>query len=169
MRATFLDAMPLSGDYPERSYQPTLDCGWVLFEPPSEAAWVGAFGRGSFGCRQVLRCGETSVVLVLADGEPYLVNGETGELVSESISGEIMTAVSVPERDLVIAADNSSLVAIDSRGLVWKSPLVAIDGIDLLETTSAEMKGHLHTEDGVRPFSLRFRDWRLVEGESRGW
>lgn len=169
MRATFLDHIPPSGNFLERSYGPTLGCGWVLFEPEPAEAWVGAFGLGGSDCRQVFRCGNTPVFLVLANGKPYLVNGETGELVSDPTQSnfdELMAALPIPGRDLIIAADNSSLFAISSRGLRWESPLVAISGIDLLEATSDELRGHLGTEDGVYHFTLRFKDWQLVQGEA---
>jgi hypothetical protein len=164
MRATILDDMPPSGDYPERSYEPTLECVWVLFEPGSTDAWVGAFGPGSFGCRQVLRCGETQVFLVLAGGAPYLVNAEDGELVLSQTGADIMTALQVPDRDLIIAADYLSMFAFSSRGLAWESSVVAIEGVDLLEVTSNELRGRLHTEGGTRGFYLRCEDWQLREG-----
>lgn len=166
MQATFLDHKPGSGEYPERSYDPTLKCVWVLFEPESTEAWVGAFGVGGFGRRKVIRCGETPVFLVLAEGNPYLVNGETGDLVSDPFAVDILAALPVPERDLIIGADNSSLFAITSGGLVWESPIIAIGGIDLLEATSDELQGQLWTEDGIYRFSLGYQDWQLTQGEA---
>jgi hypothetical protein len=101
---------------------------------------------------------------VLASGEPYVVNGETGDQVSVPTGLDIMTAVQVPDRDLIVAADYLSLFAFSSRGLEWESATVAIEGIDLLEVTSTGLRGHLHTEDGPETFALRFQDWQLRHG-----
>lgn len=165
MRASFLDDVPISGVHPERSYEPTGECGWVLFEPGPARAWLGAFGLGDFGCRTVLRFGSTENFLVVADGRSYVVNASSGELVYKPTEREITAALAAPDRDLIIGCDQTAVFTMASRSLVWSSPEVALDGIDLLKVSSKEVLGRFHTDEGIFRFTLRFDDWQLLQGE----
>jgi hypothetical protein len=183
-----LDTKPMSGDYPERYYGRTGRINtWVRFEPSGADAWVGVFPNGSVAYYSAaVPFGDGRHVLVIAQGQGYLVDGITGGLVRETPWSYSYSAVTVPDQPFVAVADVRAIwttslqsdryavlekpwfTRLDGRG----DPMpptqedrerVALDGIVFGDVDGRQLAGHVWWPNGWYAFTLEFASWQMIQ------
>ena len=156
------EQVPESGTVPERWFDAAGSCAWVRFVDDDGDEWAGVFGRSGFSghCKAVL-CGDGRTALVIADGQGYVVDAQTGELHHKTTCDCLCDAIAVPGREFVIACDFTGLYAVSKQGEVWHSPRVALDGIRLNGATEASVTGEAWWHDEWCSFTLEFDGWRI--------
>jgi hypothetical protein len=162
MKATLLRRRPISGKYYERWYDARGNCASVLFEDNEYQDWLGVFGKGDlvrFSTSILFSIG--SAAFVVAGGQGYVVDVNSGELRYRTICDRLVGAIATPNRDLVIACDYTSLYALTSTEQIWRSERVAFDGIRLEHATPGHLSGSVCFPDGWHAFTLHYADWRF--------
>lgn len=164
MKAQPLKSAPVAGICPERWYGVNVDIMWVLFEDENHTNWIGAFKRGCIPHFNVVLPFQTSdAFLVVANGQGYVVNVTSRELLYQVESDALVDAVAIPDRDLIIVTDcYVSLRALTSAREIWHSDRISMDGIRFEQVTSEFLTGQGWQLDGCHPFALNLRDWNLV-------
>jgi hypothetical protein len=101
--AQLLTEKPLSGDYPERQYEPSARANtWVRFSDPANAwaPWVGVFGNnGAALYSAVVQFPDSQHALVIAAGQGYIVHAQSGGLVRKTRWSYSYSATAVPGRE----------------------------------------------------------------------
>lgn len=162
MTVEIYDQIPESGSVPERRFDAVGHCTWVRFVSDDLSEWAGVFGHGGIvGHRKAVMFGDGRTAMVIAGGQGYVVDAQTGELHQKTDCDCFCDAVSVTGREFVIACDFTDLYAISKSGLVWRSPRIACDGITLDSATETALSGQAWQGDGWHPFSLDFDGWHI--------
>jgi len=154
LRARVLDVPPVSGSVPEAWFSALGNATWVLFETDAADTWAGVFGQGDFGGNLVILFADGETALVLAKGKVYVVDTARRACMFQA-AHNLLSAVSVPERDFVIVADSFSVSAVNRAGVLWQIEL-ADDGIILDEAGPDEVHGKAWQVDGWYAFTLRY-------------
>jgi hypothetical protein len=170
MQAQVLSAPPVSGSIPERGYDATGSCVWVRFEDAKGGEWTGVFGAsGLTGSASVTLFEDGRSALVIARGQGYIVDTESGELRHKTECDYLVDVLAIPARGLVVACDFTMLLAYSPGGLVWRSARVAVDGIRLESATPEELRGSIWDGNDWQPFRLAIGTWSFREGPWHIW
>jgi len=162
MKATLLRSRPISGKYHERWYDARGNCASVLFEDNEYQEWVGVFGKGGLvGFSVSIPFSTGSAAVVVAGGQGYVVDVNSGELKYRTTCDCLVGASAIPNRDLVIACDHTNLYALTSTEQIWQSERVALDGIRFEHATREQISGSVCFPDGWHAFTLHYADWRF--------
>ena len=156
------DYLPVSGSIYERHYDARGDCTWARFELDACEEWMGVFGN--CGCNAnsaAAKFADNKHAMVIACGYGYIVDGVTGELVHKAELEDLGRVITIPDRDFVIASDELSLIAYTTRGRIWRSQRIALDGIELISSTDQVLSGRLEHVDGWHDFTLTFDGWKI--------
>ena len=166
MSVTVLSIPPVSGSVSERWYDAYGNCTWVRFETLGQSPWVGVFGNGHVSRHSTaILFGKQPLAFVIAGGIGYIVDVNTGQLVHKTEGEMFVSAISVPDRDFVIACDWTELYGIDPSGEIWCSERAALDGIVLDRSSSTTLTGRVWQHDGWHRFELMFDGWRFEQRE----
>ena len=171
MNAKFLKKRPESGEYIERAYSPRYyDDRWVLFEDDNYNEWVGIFGSGSFGCEKILLFPNTNVVLVIAKGEDYIVNINTGKLIYSNAScGNILNAFIVGVNDFILAWEYGNIYAFSSKKLLDKcGQFIDIDKIEFNYISNDIIKGEVHDCMDIFEIKIDLKNNKILKGNLIG-
>jgi hypothetical protein len=161
------DQIPESGTVKERWFDAVGDCTWVRFVTDDPTEWAGVFGNGDMAKhRKAVLFGDERTAMVIAGGQGYIVDAQTGELHHKTDYDCFCDAVTVPGRQFVIACDFTNLYAVAKGGVVWRSSRIALDGIKLDSATETFLAGQGWEIDGWHPFTLSIDDWH-VQGDIR--
>jgi hypothetical protein len=131
----------------------------VKFIPTRGDAWVGNF-QGGFGkCHGVFLHPDRKNLVVVANGQAYVVDPETRSLVAE-FGADLVEAFEVPEIDLLVFTNGVHFEAIGPTGLAWRSERVSWDGVRSLARAGVTLKGEAISpiDDSWHPFTLNLRD-----------
>lgn len=166
MEARLLAAPPISGTISESHFHAVGDCVWIQFDPEDGPPWVASFGKngGLWQSIAVAVFGDGRSAAVIAGGRAYVVDLESRSV--RYLTGEdlLMTVISVPEQQFVIATSYGSLHALGiDRGL-WS---FGIGGGDIVldSATATHVVGKVSDHTGRYAFSLRYEGTRLQWGE----
>lgn len=102
---------PTSGKYREKIFDiPTQDFtirnwSWVLFTKTDGTEWAGSFHGGQVNQRLVTILKDLPFVFIVSEGQGYVVNAETEELLMCTEEDSIREAVSIGDRPLVVYAN----------------------------------------------------------------
>jgi hypothetical protein len=172
--ATVIDHPTPSGDYPEFRFDARGTCTWVLFQPPTEADWLGAFGAGDYGGNAVAVDWEGARALVVASGRGYLLDTTKRTIIGRLTREYLQDAVWAPESGVWVVADDLRLFVLDPAGTtLWASPRVSWDGIRRLRVAGdvvhgeADMAAGAAENDYWSPFALDLGT-RRIEGALYG-
>lgn len=177
MRLQILSHPPISGTYRERHYDAVGPCTWVLFDDEEGEEWVGVFGSaGLASSSSAVPFGDDlgRTVLVVAQGQGYIIDTATGALIRKTPWDYAYPALTVPERDFVVVADVCEIWATYRDRDVPAIPVephftgdpnrVALDGILFAQATPDELTGKVWDMDGWYSFRLRFDLMRVERG-----
>lgn len=155
-----LQKPPVSGSIVEQYYDAHGACTFVRFEIDIDEKWVGVFGKGflpTHSCAVPFSDG-TCNIFVIAGGQGYIVDANTRLLLHKTESEILVSCIAVPSKDFVIVSDFTEIFAVSVEGILWNSGRVAMDGIDLQNSTKDELTGRVWNRYWY-DFTLRFRDW----------
>jgi hypothetical protein len=105
-----LTSIPISGTVEERQFSPSARANtWVRFDRTDGSEWVGVFGAGemsSFNAVVPFPDDNGATILVVAGGQGYVVDRESGDLLRKAPWETAYSAVPAPGRDFVLVADS---------------------------------------------------------------
>lgn len=166
MNAKLLENRPLSGTFPEQWYEAMGECTFVLFEDLDYVEWLGVFGNGGITkYSAAIQFLNTTSVLVIAQGEGYVVDNQTKKLIYKTKCDYIVNAVQIPARDLVFACDFTNLYAFSSKEQIWQSDDIASDGIELGKVTGGFVHGKAWQYSQWYSFTVKVDDLSLELGK----
>jgi hypothetical protein len=172
MNSTILTSIPISGSVEEVHFDARGECTWVEFER-KDKRWVGVFGKGSIvpDINQAIQFTQSNHVFVLAGGQGYIVDSDTQKCTHKSKRDYFQAAISIPNRELVVACDFTNIEFFDSNKALWRSTRIALDGIRLEGATSSELHGAVWQSDGwyTIVFDLDRREIISQEFASAEW
>ena len=159
MRVSLYEHAPESGSIAERRYDAGSFCTFVRFEPEFDEPWAGVFGNGTIRKRtkDAVLFGDNRHAFVIAAGQGYVVDTETGELLQKTDYDYFAGAMSVPQQSFVVAHDDMSLFLVHPRNIAWKSEQIARFGVRLEIATPTQISGALEQHDGWHRFELAFK------------
>lgn len=164
MQYRILQQPPLSGELPECRFDARGNCTWVVFAD-DHGEWCGVFGDGDAvrNHHAVVPFADNVVVFVIANGAGYVVDTLRRQLLYRTPLSYWVAAISVPDRDFVVAADFTSLAAIGRHHELWRSQRIATDGIVLDAASSDQITGKVWCNGGWYPFCLHVDGWRYEQ------
>lgn len=149
MMIELLHSIPVSGTFPERTYDASGSCTWVLFRPPAAVEWVGVFGNGgTVHHSDAVSSSDAGFAFVVAAGQGYAVSFPSGDLLFKSECDFLTGALAVPGTPYVVGADFTNLHVYTAEGEAWHSDRVALDGIRLLSADRREARAAAWQGDG---------------------
>jgi hypothetical protein len=136
---SFPDAVPVD---PQRE----LSDGVILGVRPAEGEpWIGVFEFGSQGSppaapRQVLGWPDEHSLCVVQRGVGCIVRTDDPAQNAEVECWPICDVLVVPDHELVVFADLTSLIAYDRDGIAWRSGRLAWDEVRMVAAEGDELK-----------------------------
>ena len=163
MNVELLSRPPVSGSIPERWFDAVGDCAWVRFSPSNAPPWAGVFGAGDvIRSSAVIPFADGRHVLVMARGRGYVVDAEAGIVRYRTSAEFLVSGLTVPERDFVVACSWTHLYAFGNVAELWTA-CVALDGIELRWATPTEVRGEAWQGAAWHGFTISFDGWRHLE------
>lgn len=136
------------GPQRELSTGPILDVTPAAAEP-----WVGVFTAGSYGVAApaTLIAWPDRLSFCVVQGNAVVVRADDPQLTYEIDVYYVAGTFVVPERELVVFADHTSLTAYDADGLVWRSRRLALDDVRIrgVEGDDLIVSGFFGTEKAL--------------------
>jgi hypothetical protein len=105
--------------------------------PAGDAPWIGVFGRDSSmtsECSKIMSTPDPSILLVIAEGQAFVVNVEDPSKVMYPPCFPVHQAISIMSQGIVVLADDTDLVAIGRSGIAWESGRLVTDDLRLVST-----------------------------------
>ena len=111
-----------------------------LGEGPS---WIGTFAFGGWhnGLTAMFSCPDGRSLCIVAAGNGYIVRADDPRCWQKLPALPIIDARSIKDRQLLVFADFTKLVAYGPQGLVWITERLSYDGITISEVTSDNIRG----------------------------
>jgi hypothetical protein len=116
----------------------------VGVQPALGDEWVGVFAFGDVsrrGVNAVLSMPNPQQVCVISRGEGYIVDAVSAREIEAISMIPILGVVPAPAKALWLMHDFSRVRAYGRDGLVWSTPALSWDGIEILEVTDTELRG----------------------------
>jgi hypothetical protein len=156
--------IPISADGEVFSYE-----GFVVrFYKKDGTSWVGNFKNGWTKYSKVFELPISDNLVVIANGQGYVIEPESQKLTS-SFGGLEITELIATEDNRFIAATNTDLEIIDKDGTVWRSGRISWDGIEKLNIQGAIVSGisygPMNNDDYGTSFSFNL-DTKEIHGGS---
>lgn len=107
-----------------------------------------------------------SVVCVVARGDAYLIDVDAPERWWVLEDAPVVAVRSAPADRLLVLATPRRVVAVGVDGVVWRTPRLAIDGIQLGEPADGRLPGVADPRDDAEEFVIDLRDGRHDGGFS---
>jgi hypothetical protein len=160
MPVSLYEHVPESGSIAERRYDAGSFCTFVRFEPEFDEPWAGVFGNGTIRKRtkDAVLFGDNRHAFVIAAGQGYVVDIETGELLQKTDYDYFGGAITVPQQSFVVAHDDLSLYLIHPKTVGWQSERIARFGITLETATPTRLIGALEQHNGWYRFEFSYEN-----------
>ena len=108
--------------------------------PEGGQAWIGVFeGLGGY-LSAVLSTPNPSELLVIADGQPYLVKVDDPKTVEDLPCLPTTQAMPILAWQMIILVDFTDLVAIGGKGILWRSERLVTDELRLVGVEGGVIK-----------------------------
>jgi hypothetical protein len=167
MNTELLIVVPVSGSVRERHYDVSgTRNAWVRFDSGTGDEWVGVFGAAEpsqFYAVVPFADDAGATVLVIAGGQGYVVDVQSGDLLRRTQWWDSQTVIALPERDFMLVADDTTAWATDRTvdRPVWRrehanydsrprssAQRLALDGIVFQTATSDRVIGRVWEPEG---------------------
>ena len=162
-----LDGLPVYGEmaaaYPD-SFAKTGQEGTVVEFETDERRWVGNFARGADGLDLAELHPNKCDAVVIAGGDLWVVNVETGT--AEYLLPAVYSATPVKNPDgWVFSRQEIALARLGPDGLLWHTKRISWDGFDQVQFSDDKVMGLAWNPmgDAWEPFEVDLRS-----GESTG-
>jgi hypothetical protein len=105
---------------------------FIRISPLRRAPWIGcfAFGRAPRAATCVVACPNANEVCIVAMGAGYIVRADDPEQWWPTRSNPVQNVIPVPDHELLVLADFTTLVAYGPGGLKWESVRLSFDGLE---------------------------------------
>lgn len=137
--------------------RPEHDGLWLKFRAANGKNWIGvfAFAYTSPLPSRIVSSPNCDQAFVIANGQGFLVTpGNPKEWAAIPIL-PVIEVRSLPEHEIVVFGDFTSLAAYGSSGMVWRSPRVCWDDLKIVAITEHTIEGSGY--DPTTLGELRFR------------
>lgn len=110
---------PVSGQYTEKHFEVSKQdfkiqsWTWALFTKSGGTEWTASFRGGETDKRQLELLNDTPFAFIVSDGQGYLVNVETEELVKPTSQDTIREVATNADKSLILFADSWKIFTID--------------------------------------------------------
>jgi hypothetical protein len=151
---------PLSGSYEEHKFSATGSCLWILFTPENGEDWVGVFGRGDVVNDVLVISGDSSFTLVVAGGNPIVVDEWSKQALYSIEKGFIQSAFPIPNFAGILASDFTHLYIFGKNAIIWQSNRISLDGIVISSITKEIITGTVQGFNESADFTLTVGDWK---------
>lgn len=117
MNAEFI-YRPISGEYPEKHFgKTTSNCLWVKFVNNNGLEWVASFEESWVeNEKHLINIKEENKVFIVADGQTYLIDINTRELLNKKEFSDTKTVILDIERKKIYFSDGYDLKFMDYEG-----------------------------------------------------
>jgi hypothetical protein len=116
----------------------------VTVTPTAATPWIGVFAGGydsSGVVSGVFGCPDRRSICVVSSGKGYIVRADDPAVWMEVHSFPIMDVRAMPESQLLVFANFTTLAAYGPNGLVWVTGDLSWDGLKLTEATPELIRG----------------------------
>lgn len=110
----------------------------VRCQSPGHASWTGCFAFGDGGVRGLFTHPDERCLCVVSDGAGYIVRVDDPTSWTFIEGDSVMHVLPVPTRNLLVVADNGSVVAYGRTGVAWRTQLPA-DGLEFAALTDDQI------------------------------
>lgn len=152
---------------PQPNTRPEHDGLWLRIRAGSGKTWIGVFGFGydsppAFS--RVVSSADPHRACVISRGAAYMVKAEEPEAWEQVPIVPVLDLRLVPQYQLLILADFTTLVAYGTNGFAWRSPRVCWDELTILNVTrdTVEGVGYDPTNLGESRFAVDIRTGRSL-------
>jgi hypothetical protein len=162
--ASILQYKPLSGDFPEFTFDAVGNCVWVKFTDINFDEWIGIFGVGNGGPSKVLLNDNLGMAFVLSGGQGYWVNLNERTLLGKTRSNYLQDGIWPSGLEFAVVSDYTNIFFLSVAGIIWDSGRISWDGISFERGTANLVTGHLNDLSDVgRKYKLHIQS-RHIEG-----
>lgn len=137
----------------------------VRFFPGKSEPWVGNFIGGTTGCNIVLDHPNETYIIVVAQGEAFIVDPER-RAVLDRMRIDIKQVISLTPLGSVVFQGLTDFSAIRADGSSWRSPRISWDGFRNVKVRETELSGEAYTPimDAWVPFKLDLLTGHCTDG-----
>ncbi len=137
----------------------------VEFGAAGDRCWVGNFQPGLTNFSAIFADEGEPEASVLAGGQGYRVNVETGELLAE-FGGDIESVLEIPNVGCLLCSPTDFELHRRGGAVVWRSRRISWDGFRNLSVHGGELRGEAWMfDDSWHPFTVAL-ETGVVEGGS---
>ena len=130
--------------FPPPKTRPEHDGLWLKVSPDYGGPWIGVFAFGYQSppaISRVVSSPDPNRVCVISKGGAYIVTANHPEVWETIPVMPVLDVRLIPENELLVFSDFTSLAAYGRRGPVWKSPRVCWDELKIVNVTSSTVEG----------------------------
>ena len=139
----------------------------VRFRPETADPWVANFAPGLGGWSGVVSHPNGHDLLVVAGGDPYRVDGESGVIEEHEYLGPVFAVWTVPgSADLVVNVQGLAFLRLGPEGVIWHSRRLSWDGFRNVAIDSEHVSGDAWSpvSSTYYPFSIDIASGRSLGG-----
>lgn len=139
--------------------------GYVVeFTPTQGPQWVGNFQAGIGHCSDLIEFTNNKSVLVVAKGQGYLVDAQSGALLAQ-YECDIDFLQKIPDEDMVIAGTATDFSAYRGAFTIWRTRRISWDGFRNLAVQANELTGEAWCfDDSWHRFSVDLKNGDVTGG-----
>jgi len=130
--------------FPPAKTRPEHDGWWLKITAATGKAWIGVFAFGYSSppaFSRVVSTPDPTRVCVISRGAAYIVKADQPEIWEQIPAIPELDLRSLPEHQLFVFSDFTTLAAYGSDGLAWRSPRVCWDELKILKVTHTTIEG----------------------------
>jgi hypothetical protein len=138
---------PTSGDYSERHFEVpgkefrNASWNWVLFTKSNGTKWVASFRGGDTETKGHAHIMDTSLFLIVSDGQGYLIDVDSEALVRHTKEDSIRQLATSIDNSVIILADFSNIFIIDkSLKTIYLQPPILFDYVWFKDFEGSKLK-----------------------------
>ncbi|WP_138974088.1 hypothetical protein [Patulibacter medicamentivorans] len=166
-----LDELPAAGGAHEFARDGRVVDGGVLIEVFAEhGAWAGLVANApesvAAAHTAIYSTPSPNMVCVVARGDAYFIDVDAPERWWVLEDSPVVAVRSATAEGLLVLATPRRVVAVGRDGVAWRTPRLAIDGIELAAPTDGELRGIADPRDDAEEFVVDLRTGRHEGGFS---
>lgn len=117
---------------------------WVKITPASGESWIGVFAfryNSPPAFSRVVSTLDPNRVCIVSSGAAYFVKADEPAVWEEIPLLPVLGVHAIPDHNLLVFSDFTSLAAYGSNGLAWRSPRLCWDELKIVEVTRKTIEG----------------------------
>jgi hypothetical protein len=114
---------------------------FVEVSPEFGGPWIGCFQPGLDGVSGLFSTPSPEKFCVVVAGEGYLVSAYSPSDYETIRCIPVKFVRRIPQKDMIVFGSLTDLAAYDARGLVWNTPRLSWDGLQLTDVSERQIHG----------------------------